>query len=107
MSIDKRIEQSKLRKFLEKKVGPIRFSRMLKSRRLGEELSQTEFAKLLGISKSHLNDIEKGRKFVSPERAARFATILGFSPERYIKLALEEQLAKAGLKYTVELKRVS
>jgi transcriptional regulator with XRE-family HTH domain len=40
---------------------------------------QPELAKKLGISKSHLNDIEKGRKAVSPERAARFAKILGYA----------------------------
>jgi len=34
--------------------------------------------KRLGVSKSHLCDLEKGRKTVSPERAARWAQILGY-----------------------------
>ncbi len=45
---------------------------------LSEEMSQVEFAKQLGISRSHLCDIEKGRKSVSVARAARFAKILGY-----------------------------
>jgi hypothetical protein len=36
----------------------------------------------VGMSKSHLNDIEKGRKAVSPDRAARFAKVLGYSQAR-------------------------
>ena len=32
----------------------------------------------LGVSRSHLCDVEKGRKVVSPERAAAWAKLLGF-----------------------------
>ena len=67
-------------RFLEKITGgSITLGRFLESVRLGEEMTQPEFAKKLGISKSHLNDIEKGRKAVSPDRAARFAEVLGYS----------------------------
>ena len=46
--------------------------------RKGEDLTQVEFAKVLNISKQDLCDIERGRRFVSPKAAARFANILGF-----------------------------
>ena len=72
--------------------------------RLGEEMTQPAFAKKLGISKSHLNDIEKGRKAVSPERAARFAQELGYSEARLVKLALQDLVDRGGLKLQVDVK---
>lgn len=83
--------------------GPVSLGRLLEAIRRGEELTQPEFAKLLGISKSHLNDIEKGRKTVSPERAARFAKALGYSEKRFVKLSLQSQLDQYGLRFRVEL----
>jgi hypothetical protein len=43
-------------------------------------------------------DIEKGRKLVSSERAAAWAKILGYPDTVFVKLALQEQLDKAGVK---------
>ena len=83
-------------KFLEKtNGGPLTLGKLLEATRLGEEMTQPEFAKRLGISKSHLNDIEKGRKAVSVERAARFARKLGYSEEQYIALAIQSQIDDA------------
>ena len=64
-------------KFLEDTAGrPLTLGGLLESIRLGKAMSQAAFAKKLGISSSHLCDIEKDRKVVGPERAARFAAIL-------------------------------
>ena len=35
-----------------------------------DKISQSEFARTLGVSRSHLCDVEKGRKVVSPEHEA-------------------------------------
>jgi len=92
------------REFLEKYLGgPLTFSDLLESTRLGEEMSQVAFAKKLKISRSHLNDIEKGRKVVSPGRAARFAKILGYSEVVWVKLALQAMLDKEKLKFKVSV----
>ena len=56
-----------------------------------------------GLSKSHLNDIEKGRKAVSPERAARFAKVLGYSQARLVKLALQDLVNRGGLELQVDV----
>jgi transcriptional regulator with XRE-family HTH domain len=72
--------------------------------RLGEEMTQPEFARKLRISKSHLNDIEKGRKAVSPDRAARFAEVLGYSQARLVKLALQDLVNRGGLRLHVDVK---
>ena len=77
--------------------------RYLEALRFGDDLSQADFAKKIKISRSHLNDIEKGRKSVSPERAVRFARGLKLSEHQFVKLALQSALNKAGLKFTVKL----
>lgn len=81
--------------------GSLTFARMLEAIRLGEEMSQASFAKKLGISRSHLCDIEKGRKTVSPARAAKFAKILGYSDKQFIGLALQDLVQKDGFKLRV------
>ena len=101
MSIRKKSESMR---FLEEVGGrPLFLGGLIESIRLGEEVSQTAFAKKLGISPSHLCDIEKGRKEVSPERAARFAKILKRSPEQFVRLSLQEMIDEAGLRMKVNV----
>lgn len=95
-------KKSETRKFLEKITGgPVTLGKLIEAIRLGEEVSQAEFAKHLKISRSHLNDIEKGNKAVSPERAARFAKALGHSEVRFVELSLQSLVDEAGLKLKV------
>lgn len=97
-------KQSKAVVFLEEMMGgPLSLGRMLRSIRQGEELSQVQFARMLGISRSHLCDIEKERKSVSPARAAKWATVLGYSKEQFVRLALQDQIAQAGLAMKVQV----
>jgi len=70
--------------------------------REGAEAPQTEFARLLAISKSHLSDIECGRKAVSPDRAVRFARALKQSEAQFLRLALQDLVDRAGLRFRVE-----
>ena len=89
--------------FLNSLVGPLTFGKAIRCIRQCDEMSQVEFAKKLGLSKSHLCDIEQDRKTVSPERAARFAKILGYSREQFVCLSLQALIDKAGLSMTVSL----
>ena len=90
--------------YLENLVGgKLTFGRLLYSIRMGEEISQVDFAKNLGISKSQLCDIEKDRRAVSPLRAVNWAKKLGYSPEQFLELALQTSLNKEGIPYTVKL----
>ena len=59
---------------------------------------------MLGISKSHLCDIEKGRKIASLGRAVRFAEALGYLPASFAQLALQDLVNRAGLELTVQVK---
>jgi len=91
-------------KYLEQTAGrALTLGGLLESIRLGEEMSQATFARKLGVSPSHLCDIEKGRKVVSPERAARFARTLGRSPEQFVRLSLQELVDEAGLRMKVNV----
>ena len=97
-------KKSEALKFLEETAGrSLTLGGLLESIRLTEELSQAAFAKKLGVSASHLCDIEKGRKVVIPERAARFAKVLGRSREQFVRLSLQELIDEAGLKMRVEV----
>ena len=89
--------------FLEELLGPMTLGGMLWSLRMCDEISQSEFARRLGVSRSHLCDVEKGRKLVSPERAAAWAKVLGFPETVFVKLALQEQLDRAGVKMNVQV----
>ena len=92
-------------KFLEKLTGgPLTMAKLLNAIRQGEEMSQVEFAKKLGISRSNLCDIERGRRYISSELAEKFAEILGESKEQFIRIALQDQLNRSGLRYLVNIK---
>ena len=90
--------------FLESVSGsPLTLGDLLLSIRLGEEASQADFARQLGISRSHLCDIEKGRKTVSLRRAAQFARTLGYSESQFARLALQALVEEGGLQLTVQV----
>ena len=90
--------------FLEKLGGgPLTFGRLLYSIRMGDEISQVDFAKKLGISKAHLCDIEKDRRIVSPSRAWAWGKKLGYPPEQFIELALQSALEREGLHFQVKI----
>jgi transcriptional regulator with XRE-family HTH domain len=92
-------------KYLETLMGgPLTLGAALSGLREADQRSLADFAKLLGVSRSHLCDIEQGRRAVSPERAARFAEALGQNQAQFVRLALQDQVRGAGLKLTVEVK---
>ncbi len=85
-------------KFLERVAGgPLTFGRLLRSIRLGEDLTLKDFAKSLRVSIPHLSDIENDRRVVSPERAAKFADLLGYSEAQFVQLAVQDMLNHSGL----------
>jgi transcriptional regulator with XRE-family HTH domain len=92
---------------VRKMTGPITFGEMLYSIRMSHEVSQVYMARELSISKQDLCNIEKGRKAVSVERALLFANALGMPVQTFVKYALQDQLIRAGLNATVEIKGVA
>ena len=88
-------------------LGPLTIARLLVAHRLGEEMNQKEFAKLLGITPSSLCDMEKGRKIPSPTRAAKIAKKLGMLEISWVQMAIQDQLRKDKLNFEVTLKKAS
>lgn len=88
---------------MEKRIGRLTFGRMLRSWRVNDEMTQTAFAKRLGISVQNLNDLEHGRRIPSPTRAAKIAKKLGLPEQGLVALALRDSLWAEGLKYEVRL----
>lgn len=101
MSTKKKTESMK---FLESTAGrSLTLGGLIESYRLGEEMSQVAFAKKLGVSPSHLCDIEKGRKVVSAARAASFAKKLKKSEAQFVRLSLQDEISRSGLSFKVIL----
>jgi DNA-binding XRE family transcriptional regulator len=94
----------RLKNVLEKNLGPLTFGSFLRGARVSKDMSQTEMAKFLGISKSSLCDIEKGRQFVTPTLAAKIAKKCGLSIIVAVEASLNDQLRRAGLNLISEVK---
>lgn len=92
---------------LEKKHGMLTFGGMLKAWRESEDITQTSFAKKIGLSVQNLNDLEKGRRIPSPSRAAKIARKLDLPEMGLIQLALRDSLIKEGFNYEIKLSLVS
>lgn len=86
---------------LEKDLGHTSFGGFLRGARASMEMSQVDMAALLGMARSTLCDIEKGRHLVSPVLAAKIAKACGLSTELAVTLAFQDQLDRANLKLTV------
>src|ERR1700677_3901158 len=79
------------------------FGAAVEGLRVGDAFSQTAFAKKLGVSRQYLCDVEKGRRLVSPEQAARFAKAFGHPPNVLVRLALQDSIRASGLKLKVSV----
>ena len=66
-------------------------------------MSQIDFSKLLGISRQYLCDIEHSRRFISPKTAASFAKKLGYSPQQFVRLCLQDLVNRDGLKLRIDV----
>ena len=103
MSIRKNINQNLINK-LESIAGEkLTLGSLIKSIRLGDEMTQESFASLLEISKQCLCDIEKGRRSISPRLAAKYADILGYSKSQFISLCLQDLLEREGFHMVVSV----
>ena len=92
-------------KFLQQASGSkLSLGKLIQSIRLGDEISQAEFARTLGISRQQLCDIEHDRKIISPKLAAKYASILNYSIPQFIRLALQAIIDRDHLNVTVDIK---
>jgi transcriptional regulator with XRE-family HTH domain len=83
--------------------GPVTFGTALWAHRKCEEISQKDFAKMLGITPQSLCDIEKGRTIPSPSRAVKIAKQIGEPEKFWLRLAFQDMLRREHLDYTVSV----
>ena len=87
---------------LEKEVGVLTFGMFLRSARDLLGLTQEKMAKKLGVTKSSICDIEKGRHLVSPKMAKKIAKKTGLAESFAIKLCLQDLLYRDKINMTIE-----
>jgi len=96
--------KSQAMKYMDKIIGsPMTIGSELQAYRMAEDVNQEKLAKKLGISRVHLSQIERGKKFLSPERAAAFARKLGYSERVFLELCFQDQLNRANMRYKIKL----
>ena len=101
-------ETEKSLRYLEELMGEkLTLGLFIRSIRQGEELTQVDFAKTLGISKQALCDIEHGRKPVSPKKAAEYADLLGYSRRQFVQLCLQDILDRDKLGLIVDVENAA
>ena len=88
---------------LFKDYGKLTFGEVLRGFRMSEEMTQSEFAKKLGMSAANVCDLEKGRKVPSLGRVVRIARKLKISDRLLVQLVLQDMLRreKIALKISV------
>jgi transcriptional regulator with XRE-family HTH domain len=82
--------------------GPLSLGDLVASIRQGEGWSLADMAKRLKVTRAHVAAIEHGKP-VAPQSAARYAKALGYSQEQFVRLALQDQIRRARLPYTVNV----
>ena len=83
--------------------GPLTLGKALEGLRLGEDQSLAGFGRRIGLSAQKLCDLEKGRRHVSPERAAQIARKLGHPEAVFVRLALQDLVDAGGLRFKVQV----
>ena len=91
-------------KYLKKMLGKLTLGMAIRSIRQCEEESQVIFAKKIGVSTQFLCDLEHNRRIVSPKKAKEFAEKLGYSPQQFITLAIQDSFKQDGINMIVEVK---
>lgn len=103
MSIKSKMTRKTL-EAMEKITGTkLTFGKLIWAIRMCDEISQVKFASKLKITRQHLCDIEHDRKSVSPRLAAKYAAILGYPKEQFIRLALQDLVNREGLNVDIEI----
>ncbi len=70
-------------------------------------LTVTEGAKVLGVTRQALNNLVNGKSGISPEMALRLSKAFGSSPETWLGMQLDYDLAQARLhEDRIQVKRV-
>lgn len=68
-----------------------------------DQMTQSAASTVLGVSRSHLCDVMKGRKMLSVSAGAAWAKALRLRPEAMLTAVIQDQLDAAGLRFWVSV----
>ena len=89
-------------KHFKNKFGDLSFGQLIWSYRKSEEMSQSELADLMDVSKQYISQLERGDRLASVEKAVLFAKVFEMNPETFVLKALQDQVIKAGLNMKIK-----
>lgn len=79
------------------------FGEFIKDIRECDEISQTELAKRMRVSRQFIHAIEKDKANISLEMAIKIASALGYPYEAFVEVFFNDMLRKSGIKKIVHL----
>ena len=79
------------------------FGEFVRDIRECDEISQTELAKRMRVSRQFIHAVEKDKANVSLEMAVKIARALGYPYEAFVEIFLNDMLRKSGIKKIVHL----
>jgi transcriptional regulator with XRE-family HTH domain len=79
------------------------FGEFVRDIRECDEISQTELAKRMKVSRQFINAVEKNKAKVSLEMVIKIARCLGYPNEAFVEIFLNDMLRKSGIKKIVHL----
>lgn len=79
------------------------FGEFVRDIRECDEVSQTELAKRMHVSRQFIHAIEKDKANISVGIAIKMADALGYPYESFIEILLNDMLRKSGIKKIVHL----
>lgn len=80
------------------------FGKFVRDIRECDEISQTELAKRMAVSRQFINSIEQDKANVSIQMAVKIAQSLEYPQEAFVEILLNDMLKKAGIEKIVQLK---
>ena len=86
-------------------IDGLSFGEYLRNIRTSDDISQTELASKLSVTKQFISAIETGKESVGLDFAKRVADALGYSLAPFAKILLSEQIHKYDTNLEIEIKR--
>jgi len=79
------------------------FGEFVRDIRECDEVTQTDLAKRMHVSRQFVNAVEKDKANVSLDMAIKIARALGYPYEAFVEMFLNDLLKKSGIKKVVHL----
>lgn len=79
------------------------FGEFVRDIRECDEITQTELAKRMRVSRQFISAVEKNKAKISLEMAVKIAHALGYPYEAFVEIFLNDMLRKSGIKKVVHL----